>query len=398
MHNNHTNEAYGFENKPLSKPRKHDRFPNLQLCLKGGLLTATMLTMGEAMAEYGLNFPEPAAGVAREIYGIHMMTMSIATILLVIVFAFVFYSLFYHRKSRGYEADQEFHNSWFGNWSWVIVPTLVLGVDLTIAGKADAVLKRVWDVPKEENIMDVKVTGHQWWWEFDYLDHDIKVESRFVPKDKSGDLYLREVDNRLVLPTGVKIRFLHTSADVLHAFWVPELAVKKDAIPGYVTETWAELDREGVFRGQCAEICGTWHSRMPIVVESVSPERFAAWTEDQKAIKVAAAAEASADKEWSMDELLAKGKGLYETKCAACHQVNGMGLPPAFPALNGSALATGAIADHLDIVIKGKEGTAMQPWGTLNDLEIAAIVTYERNSWDNKTGDVVQPADVKQAR
>lgn len=366
--------------------------------LNGALLITLPLLTGEAMAEYGLNFPEPAAGVAREIYDIHMLTMTIATVLLIIVFAFVFYSLYFHRKSRGYPADQDFHNSWFGNWSWVIVPVLVLGVDLTIAGKADAVLKSVWDVPKEKNIMDVKVTGHQWWWEFDYLDHGIKVESRFMPREQSGDLYLREVDNRLVLPTGTKIRFLHTSADVLHAFWVPELAVKKDAIPGYVTETWAELTREGVFRGQCAEICGTWHSRMPIVVESVSPERFAAWTGEQQAIKVAAAAEASTDKTWSMDELLSKGKALYETKCAACHQVNGMGLPPAFPALNGSAITNGPIADHLHIVLNGKPDTAMQPWGSLNDLEIAAIVTYERNTWDNKTGDVVQPVAVKQAR
>jgi cytochrome c oxidase subunit 2 len=362
------------------------------------LLTPLCLAMGDAMAEYGLNFPEPAANVAQEIFDIHMMTMGIATFLLIIVFAIVFYSLYFHRKSRGYEADQEFHNSWFGNWSWVIVPMMVLGVDLTIAGKADAVLKKVWEVPKEENIMDVKVTGHQWWWEFDYLDYDIKVESRYVPAKDSGDLYLREVDNRLVLPTGVKIRFLHTSADVLHAFWVPELAVKKDAIPGYVTETWAELNRKGVFRGQCAELCGTWHSRMPIVIESVSQEKFATWIDDQKATKLAAATEANADKTWSMDELLSKGKPLYETKCGACHQATGIGLPPAFPALKGSAIATGAIEDHLNIVLNGKEGTAMQPWNSLNDLEIAAIVTYERNAWDNNTGDVVQPADVKQAR
>jgi cytochrome c oxidase subunit 2 len=174
--------------------------------------------------------------------------------------------------------------------------------------------------------------------------------------------------------------------------------VKKDAIPGYVTETWAELNREGVFRGQCAELCGTWHSRMPIVVESVSPQRFAAWIEDQKAIKLAAAAEADVERTWSLDELLHKGKALYETKCAACHQISGMGLAPAFPPLNGSKIATGPIAGHLNIVLNGKQGTAMQPWNSLNDLEIAAIVTYERNAWDNKTGDVVQPADVKQAR
>jgi len=200
------------------------------------------------------------------------------------------------------------------------------------------------------------------------------------------------------LPTGVKIRFLHTSADVLHAFWVPELAFKKDAIPGYVTETWASLNREGVFRGQCAELCGTWHSRMPLVVEAVSPEKFDAWVGEQKGKKIAAAAEASSDKVWSKDELMAKGQALYNTKCAACHQVNGAGLAPAFPALKESAIVKGPISDHMNIVINGKEGTAMQAWGSLNDLEIAAIVTYERNAWGNDTGDVLQPADVKQAR
>lgn len=362
------------------------------------LMTLGLLGCGSVRADYGLNFPQPAAGVAQEIYDIHMLTMQIATFLLILVFAFVFYSLYFHRKSRGYKPDQHFHETWFGNWSWVIVPALVLGVDLTIAANADVVLKKVWEVPKEQKLMDVKVTGHQWWWEFDYLDHDIKVESRYVPEDKSGDLYLREVDNRLVLPTGTKIRFLHTSADVLHAFWVPELAVKKDAIPGYVTETWVDLNREGVFRGQCAELCGTWHSRMPIVVEAVSQNKFDDWVKQQQELKVATAAEASADKIWSKAELMAKGKTLYETKCAACHQPNGAGLPPAFPALNGSAVATGPIAGHLEIVIKGKQGTAMQAWGSLNDLEIAAIVTYERNAWDNKTGDLIQPADVKQAR
>jgi len=357
-----------------------------------------LLGAGGAKAEWGLNFPPPAAGVAQEIFDIHMMTMGIATALLVIVFAFIIYSLYTHRKSRGYEADQHFHETWFGHWAWVIIPVLVLGVDLTIASKADAVLKKVWEVPEGKDFLDVKVTGHQWWWEFDYLDHDIKVESRYIPEEESEELYLREVDNRLVLPNNTKVRFLHTSADVLHAFWVPELGFKKDAIPGYVTETWADLNREGVFRGQCAELCGTWHSRMPLVVEVVSEEKFAAWKEEQNQLKVAALAEASADKTWGMDELMAKGKELYNTKCAACHQVTGLGLPPAFPALKDSPVAKGPIAGHLDIVLNGKEGTAMQAWGSMNDLEIAAIVTYERNAWDNNTGDVVQPADVKQAR
>jgi cytochrome c oxidase subunit 2 len=365
---------------------------------RGALALAAMLTGGHAAAELGLNFPEPAATTAQDIYHIHMLTMGIATLLLVIVFAIIIYSLIHHRKDKDYPADQHFHESWFGNWAWVIVPALVLGVDLTIASSAHKTLERVWEVPKDEKLLDVKVVGHQWWWEFDYLDHDIRIESRYVPQDKAGDLYLREVDNRLVLPVGQKVRFLHTSADVNHAFWVPELAVKKDAIPGYVTETWVELTREGVFRGQCAELCGTWHSRMPIVVEVVSADKFETWVREQQEMKLAMAAEAAADKTWSEAELMEKGQGLFNTKCAACHQITGMGLPPAFPPLKGSKIATGPIADHLHIVLNGKPGTAMQAWNSLNDLEIAAIVTYERNAWGNATGDLVQPADVKAAR
>jgi len=362
---------------------------------------------GSAHAEMQLNFPEPAAGVAQEIYDIHMLTSTIATVLLIIIFSFVIYSLIHHRKSRGYQADQHFHESWFGRWSWVIVPVLVLGVDLTIANSAQKTLEKVWEVPKGEDLLDVKVIGHQWWWEYEYLDHSVevdgqprtvKVESRYVPEDQAGENYLRAVDNPLVLPVGKKVRFLHTSADVLHAFWVPELAVKKDAIPGYVTETWVDLNREGRFSGQCAELCGTWHSRMPIEVEVVSEDRFDGWIADQKKTMLASAAEANVDKTWELADLMEKGKDLYNTKCGSCHQVNGQGLPPAFPSLVGSPLATGPIDGHLDIVLNGKPGTAMVAWNMLNDLEIAAIVTYERNAWGNDTGDVVQPRDVKAMR
>jgi cytochrome c oxidase subunit 2 len=362
---------------------------------------------GTADAELGINFPPPVSTVGKEIYQVHMVTMGIATVLLVLVFAFVIYSLIHHRKDKGYEADQHFHESWFGRWSWVIVPVLVLGVDLTIASSAQKTLEKVWEVPKGEDLMDVKVVGHQWWWEYEYLDHSVEVdgkpknlriESRYLPEDKAGEHYLRAVDNPLVLPVGSKVRFLHTSADVNHAFWVPELAVKKDAIPGYITETWVDLNREGTFRGQCAELCGTWHSRMPVVVESVSKEKFATWVEQQKQVMLASAAEANVDKTWSMEDLMAKGKDLYNSKCSACHQINGQGLPPAFPALAGSKIATGPVPAHLDIILNGKPGTAMVPWNTLNDLEIAAITTYERNAWGNDVGDLVQPRDVRAAR
>ena len=378
----------------------------------GAISTLSLLTAwaGNACAEMALNFPEPAAGVAQEIYDIHMLTSTIAAVLLVIIFVIVGYSLYFHRKSRGYQADQKFHETWFGQWAWVIVPVLVLGVDLTIAGAAQKTLEKVWEVPEGEELMDVKVIGHQWWWEYEYLDHTVevdgkpqplKVESRYVPEDQiEGDDpgYLRAVDNLLVLPVGKKVRFLHTSADVLHAFWVPELAVKKDAIPGYVTETWVDLNREGKFYGQCAELCGTWHSRMPIGVDVVSEDKFDTWVDEQKKVMLAAAAEASADKDWTMEELMEKGMADYNTKCASCHQITGQGLPPAFPALKGSPMVIEDLQAHLDIVLNGKPGTAMVAWNTLNDLELAAIITYERNAWGNDTGDLVQPRDIKAAR
>jgi len=362
---------------------------------------------GDAAADLAVNFPKPAAGVAQEIYDIHMFTSTIATVLLVIIFSIVGYSLYFHRKSRGYEADQKFHETWFGRWSWVIVPVLVLGVDLTIASSAEKTLEKIWKNPEGEDLLDVKVTGHQWWWEFEYLDDaveidgtpkTVKVESRYVPKDKAGDLYLREVDNHLVLPVGRKVRFLHTSADVNHAFWVPALAVKKDAIPGYVNETWVDLNREGTFRGQCAELCGTWHSRMPIVVDVVSQDKFASWMDEQKKDMVAAAAEGSKDDGWTLDELMEKGQAKYNTICAACHQITGKGLPPTFPPLAGSKVTTGPIQEHFNTVLNGRKGTAMVSWAALSDLELASIITYERNAWGNNTGDVVQPKDIKAAR
>lgn len=389
------------------------------LRLAGALCLGSMLAL-PAFADMQVNFPEPASHAARQIYDIHMLTMRITFVLLVIVYGIVCYSLFVHRKSRGAVADQKFHLGFLGRWGWVIVPVMVLGVDLSIAGSAEKVLEQLWLVPKDDDMLEVKVVGHQWWWEYEYLDQKLTVESRPLPPEKAGELYLREVDNRLVLPTNTKIRFLHTSADVNHAFWVHELGMKKDAIAGYVTETWTVIDREGVFRGQCAELCGTWHARMPVVVEAVSQEKFATWIDDQRKVAAAAAAEAAADKVWSKDDLMERGRAAYNKNCAACHQLDGKGLPPAFPPiiagqpfpaapaltkpleergfLSDGKVVMPAVANHLEVILHGIPGTAMQPWAQLNNLDVAAITTYERNAWGNDTGDVVQPADVEKAR
>ncbi|VAW70639.1 Cytochrome c oxidase polypeptide II [hydrothermal vent metagenome] len=353
---------------------------------------------GAAFADYQLNFPQPVAPLPQQIYDLHMLTAKIAVIIMVVVTSVIVFAIFKFRKSKNYEADQNFHNSAFGNWSWMLVPAIVLGIDLTIAGSATDALKQIEDYTTKSDIT-IKVIGSQWKWTYEYMDDDIRVVSNMLSKEESGENYLRAVDNPLVLPVNKRIRFLHTATDVLHAWWVPEIAYKKDSIPGYINETWTNIQKEGTYRGQCAEICGTGHAFMPIVVEAVSQEKYEAWKTEKKLAMASALAEASADKTWSKDELMSKGESLYNTNCSSCHQIAGTGVPGVFPALAGSKIATGDKSAHIDIVLNGKSGTAMAPWGAqLNDLEIAAIVTYERNAWGNNTDETVQPADIKSAR
>lgn len=371
------------------------------------LITLLLTGIRHAHAEYGLNFPPPVTPIARDIYDVHMLTMGVITIILIVITAVVLYAVFTFRKDKGYVADQNFHHSWFGRWSWVLVPFLVLLIDLTIAGKAQPVLEMLWEAPQKECTEDspsnekcydmvVKIIGHQWWWEYEYPDLGIRIESRYLPEEKAGKNYLRAVDNNFVLPVGKKIRFLQTSVDVNHAYWIPELGFKKDAIAGYITETWAEIETPGIYRGQCAELCGTWHARMPAVVEAVTQAEFSEWVKQKQEQKRQALAEAMSNRVWSKEELMVKGKAIYDLKCAACHKPDGVGLPPVFPALKGSKITTGPLADHIQIVLVGK-GT-MPSWKAESDLDIAALITYERNAWGNNTNEVVQAKEIKQAR
>jgi len=356
---------------------------------------------GQASYEY--NLPEATADITREIYGLHMLTSIVGIVIMVIVTALIVYSLVRHRKSQGFEADQKFHEGWFGKWSWVLVPVIVLGIDMSIAGPASKTLNRIETYDPAE--LTVKVTGSQWKWTYEYMDHEVdgkplkivsNLNRELTPADK---YYLRDVDNPLVLPSGRRIRFLHTASDVLHAWWVPSIVYKKDSIPGYINETTTTIEKEGVYRGQCAENCGTGHAFMPIVVKVVSAEDFDEFINNQKLVMEAAAEEASADRVWAHEELMKRGEELYTRNCVACHQATGEGIPNVFPALKGSKIATTDLPAHLNIVINGKQGTAMAAWGKqLNDLEIAALITYERNAWGNDTGDTVQPADVRAAR
>ncbi len=362
---------------------------------RAGLLLALFST--NAIAEMKLNLPEPVSPLTKEVFDLHMMTTWVAFIIMVIVIAIVGYSIVKFRKSTGYEADQQFHKGWFGTWSWILVPVIVLGIDLTIAGKAKSTFASVED--KTPADMTIKVIGSQWKWTYEYMEDDIKIISNLVDEETAGDGYLRMVDNPLVLPTNKRIRFLLTASDVLHTWWVPAIAVKKDSIPGYINETWTIIEKEGVYEGQCAENCGTGHAYMPIQVVAMAGDEFNTWMTEKKQAKQLAMAEAASDKTWSKDELVAKGLEVYSTYCAACHQPTGEGIPPAFPALKGSAIAKGAVADHLDIVLNGKAGTAMSAWkDQLDDLQIAAVVTYERNAWGNDVGDSLQPSQVKAAR
>jgi len=351
-----------------------------------------------ALADYKFNFPEPVAPLTAQMYDLHMLTTKIATVIMIVVIGIVTYAILNFRKSKGYKADQNFHKSAFGTWSWILVPVIVLGIDLTIAGSAGDALKEIEDYTTKADLT-VKVVGSQWKWTYEYMDDDIRIVSNMLPKEQAGDNYLRAVDNPLVLPVNKRIRFLHTATDVLHAWWVPAIVYKKDSIPGYINETWTNIQKEGTYRGQCAENCGTGHAFMPIVVEAVSEEKFNAWRAEKKLAMAAAKAEASADKTWGKEELMSRGKQIYTTNCSGCHQAAGTGIPGVFPALAGSKITTGDIAAHIDIVLNGKSGTAMSAWATqLNDLELAAVISYERNAWGNDTGDTVQPADIKSAR
>ena len=367
--------------------------------LTGGLLLA--LYTGLASAAFQLNFQPPVTRIASEIYDLHMLMMYVILVIFCVVFGVMFYSIYAHRKSVGHKAEQ-FHENTTVEIIWTVVPFVIL---IGMAWPATKTLIAFKDTANPD--ITIKATGYQWKWGYDYLKGEGEglafLSALSTPQDQiqnrkpKGENYLLEVDNPLVVPVGKKVRVLTTANDVIHSFWVPAFGIKQDAIPGFVRDTWFKADKEGTYRGQCAELCGKDHGFMPIVVEVVSAEKYTQWVAGQKK-KTAAAAE-DANKQWGADELKARGEKVYAANCAACHQASGKGLPPAFPGLDGSKITTGDKKVHIDMVLNGKAGTAMAAFGKqLSDTDIAAVVTYERNAWGNKTGDAVQPAEVKAAR
>ena len=367
--------------------------------LTGGLLLA--LYAGLACAAYQLNFQPPVTRIASEIYDLHMLMMYVILVIFCVVFGVMFSSIYAHRKSVGHKAKQ-FHESTTVEIIWTVIPFVIL---IGMAWPATKTLIAFKDTSNPD--ITITATGYQWEWGYDYLKGEGEgiafLSNLSTPQDQihnqkpKGENYLLEVDKPLVVPVGKKIRILTTANDVIHSFWVPAFGIKQDAIPGFVRDTWFRADKEGTYRGQCAELCGKDHGFMPIVVEVVSQEKYAQWVAEQK--KKAAAAADDPNKKWDMAELKARGEKVYAANCVACHQVTGKGLPPAFPALDGSKIATGDKNAHIDIVLNGKGGTAMAAFAKqLSDTDIAAVVTYERNAWGNKSGDAVQPGEVKAAR
>ena len=358
----------------------------------------TVITWG--VFAVGDNMTAGVTPYSRDVYQLHMIVLGIVTLIGILVFAAMFTSIYLHRKSRGAEAAK-FHHSTRAEIIWTVIPILIL---VAMAIPATRVLIDMEDTSDAD--MNIKVTGYQWLWQYEYLEDDIsfysaldrdsnaarQIGSEISPREV--DNYLLEVDNRLVVPTDTKIRILLTSGDVIHSWWVPDLGWKRDAIPGMVNEAWTLIEEPGVYRGQCAELCGKDHGFMPVVVEAVSPEDYRAWVSEQTGDRQTAAVETTMD-EMDRETLMTHGEDIYQAHCAACHREDGSGMQPAFPALAGNAVVTGEIAQHIDVVVNGRPGTAMAAFGQrLDARDIAAALTYTRNAFGNETGDLVQPADV----
>lgn len=358
-----------------------------------------------AFAVPPMNLPVGVTPVSREIYDLHMFAFYICCAIGVVVFGALIYFLIKYRRSKGAKSA-DIHEHLGIEILWTVIPFIILVV---LAIPSTKVLMQIHDTKRPD--IDIKITGYQWYWKYDYLNQGISFFSRMsTPQNQIDGLapknpeFLLEVDNPVVVPVNKKIRFLVTANDVIHSWWVPDLGVKQDAIPGYVNENWAIIDKPGIYRGQCAELCGAYHGFMPIVVKAVSQEDFDQWVKSQN--QLAAAKTTTAQKNYTETELVAGGKKAYEKYCSVCHQASGKGLPPTFPALQNSPIATGKLSQEIDVVLNGVSGTAMQAFGEqLDNKTLAEIITYTREAWGNgemnqknKNPVVVQPGDIEKAR
>lgn len=369
-----------------------------------GALFSAQSVLADATDNWQLNMFKGVTPLSKDMYYLHMVGMVVCAIIGVVVFGVMIYSIIHHRKSKGYQAAT-FHDNPRLEIVWSIIPFLIL---IGLAIPATRVLIRMDD--NKESDVTIKVVGYQWRWQYQYMDQGISFFSNLSTpynqienQAEKGEWYLREVDKPLVVPVNKKIRFLVTSNDVIHSWWVPELGIKRDAIPGFMYEAWAKIEKPGIYRGQCAELCGINHAFMPIVVEAVSEEQFNQWVEHQPKVEDKYSkkdALPAAEHTMTRSQLMTLGKQKYEQLCLACHKADGTGLPPMYPALKGSSIAVGRpVNRHIDLILNGVPGSAMQPYkDQLTDEEIAAITTYERNAWGNNTNDEIQPAAVAALR
>jgi cytochrome c oxidase subunit 2 len=346
------------------------------------------------------NLQMPATKIAADIHSLHEYVMILVTVIFIGVFSAMFYSVYAHRKDKGYKAAQ-FHESTTVEILWTVIPLIILVI---IAWPATKVVIAQKDTAQAD--LTIKVTGYQWKWGYDYLKGEGEgiqfVSMLTTPREQidgrapKGEHYLLEVDNEMVVPVNKKVRILATAADVIHAWWVPAFGAKQDAIPGFIRAIHFRAEKTGVYRGQCTELCGKDHGFMPIVVRVVSQDEYTKWVGMKLSNKAAAVEDPN--KKWGAAELIARGEKIYAANCVACHQSSGKGLPPAFPPLDGSKIVNGSKEGEIERVLNGKPGTAMVAFGKqLSDTDLAAVITYTRSSWSNKAGEV-QPADVKAQR
>jgi cytochrome c oxidase subunit II len=352
-----------------------------------------------AFADHQWNMSAGVTPISHEVYRLHMIAFWICVVIGIVVFGVMFYALIMHRKSR-HPVPAQFNQHLLLEIAWAVVPLLIL---VAVAIPATIVLFRMDDTRNADIV--IKITGYQWKWRYEYLNQGISffsnlstpMNQRFNLEPK-GPHYLLEVDKPLVVPVGEKIRFLVTANDVIHSWWVPDFGIKQDAIPGFIHEAWAEIDKPGTYRGQCAELCGAGHGFMPIVVVALPKPAFNAWVRTMTAGKVNAV-NMLPNKRWTKSELLQKGRQVYAAHCAACHQPSGQGLPPLYPALQNNKMVLGAVDDSIKMLLQGVSGTAMQSFADqLTDEEIAAVATYIRNSFGNNAADIAQPNEVGEMR
>jgi len=370
--------------------------------LKGGVLLAVSSGLPHAAHAVVFDLREGVTDMSQRIQDLHHLSLAVCVIMGVIVFGAMFYTMFAHRRSR-YPHPANFHESIAVEVAWTVIPILIL---IAMAIPATTALIEIED--NSDADLTILITASQWKWHYQYVDADIGYYSNLATPsaqinnvEPKGEHYLLEVDKPLVLPTNKKVRFLMTSNDVIHSWWIPDFAVKQDAIPGFINEAWTRVPDPGLFRGQCAELCGKDHAYMPIVVEVRPEAEFDQWINDQQLAKELASGQAVADreKEWTMAELMPIGEQVFLSNCATCHEPTGLGQGSTYPALAGGEITTGPLAAHIARVMNGKAETEMQAWAPqLSDREIAAVITYERNAWGNASNDVVQPRTIYAAR